>query len=156
MDVTKDLSVLPMKIVLLVADIAYRVPGDIDQFVLRDRSGTPHFPGKDDQVGRYQRFDAAPRLRLGRKIGVHDGIGDTVANLVRMALRHGLAGKDEITLFQDKVPFKSATTFTPGTAATGLAALSSPRWFWFVEPRNATVKRDLFALGTSSANGTDR
>src|SRR5205823_14134241 len=59
-------------------------------------------------------LDAAARLRLSRQIGVDDRIGNPVANLVGMALRYRLAGKNKILLRQRPSPFKQAPPITRG------------------------------------------
>src|SRR5439155_2825296 len=101
MDMAVDLGPLPMKAVLLVADVADGVPRHLDQYILGNRGGPARLAGKHDAVGCRHRLDAAARLRLRREIGIDDGIRDAVADLVGMAFRHRLAGKNKILLRQE-------------------------------------------------------
>src|SRR5258708_18360489 len=90
-----------MEVVLLVADLADRFTGDRDQLFGSNRGGAAGLAREHDAVGRDQGFDPAARLRLGRQIGVDHGIGNAVANLVRVALGHRFTGEYEIALQQE-------------------------------------------------------
>ena len=96
MDQTFDRRRLPVEIILLVADLPYRIPRHLDQVFAGDRRGTPYFPGQHHAVGRDQRFDAATSLRFGRQESVDNRVGDAVANFVGVSLRHGFARKNLI------------------------------------------------------------
>ena len=100
MDVALDRRPLPVKVFLLVADVANCLARHFDQLFVGDRGGAADFTGKDDTIGRDQGLDAAAGLRLNGEIGVDDRVGDAVANLVGMAFRHRLAGKHEIAFGQ--------------------------------------------------------
>ncbi len=117
-----DLGGLPVETILLVADIADSFAGGgfelrgIDNrmagcvledlavlVLLQQRIGNPNLTRNHDAVGRCKRFagDAhGPRVhaRLGRFTvnEIHDFIGNTITNLVRMTLGHGLAGEQII------------------------------------------------------------
>ena len=108
-----DRRALPMKIVLLVADLADRLARHVDQQLRGDRGRAAGFAGEDDAVGRGQRFDAAARLRLGGEEGVDDRVGDAVANLVGVPFRHRLAGKNKIVLGQETISPQSANLPEP-------------------------------------------
>ena len=58
-----------------------------------DRRGTADLAGDDDAVGGRQGFAGNARLGLSRQIGVDDGVGDAVANLVRVTLGNRLTGE---------------------------------------------------------------
>ena len=107
-----DLGVLPVETVLLVADIANRTTRGrpettgIDDFVavlvgLHQAGRQPNLAGDDDAIrGRQGLAGDANRPRvnaslLGLSIDqIDDLIGDPVADLVGMALRHAFAGED--------------------------------------------------------------
>ena len=107
-----DLGVLPVKAVLLVADIADRTTRGrpettgIDDFVavlvgLHQAGRQANLAGDDDAIrGRQGLAGDANRPRvnaslLGLSIDqIDDLIGDPVADLVGMALRHAFAGED--------------------------------------------------------------
>jgi hypothetical protein len=97
-NVAGDLRHVPVEAFLLVADILDRLARHLDQPVATDIAGSAHLAGEDDAIRRRQGLDAAARLRIGGEKGVDYGIGNAVANLVRMPLAHGLAGKNIIAL----------------------------------------------------------
>src|SRR5216684_7376045 len=113
-NVAIDLTALPMKPFLLVADVADGMARHVDQYLAGDRGRTAHLAGEDDTVGRRQRLDTAARLRLGGEEGVDNRIRNAVANLVGVPLRHRLAGKNKIVLRQDTLP-SIGPSQTPGT-----------------------------------------
>ena len=82
-----------MEAFLLVADILDRLAGELDHRVLGDGIGTAHLAGDDDAVGGGKRLAGHAGLGLGRQIGIDDGVGDPVANLVRMTLGNGFTGE---------------------------------------------------------------
>ena len=100
MDQAFDGGALPVKIFLLVADLANGGPRDLDQLLTGYRSRAADLAGQHHPVGGDQRLDPATGLRLGGKICVDDRIGDAVANFVGMTLRHRFARKYEITVGQ--------------------------------------------------------
>ncbi|MNX91268.1 hypothetical protein D3C86_1233410 [compost metagenome] len=117
-----DLGGLPVETILLVADVTDRLAGgglelrriddrmaggvfdDLAVLVLLQKCiGNANFTGDNNAVGRRKRFtcDAhGPRVntRLGRFTinKIHDFIRNTITNLVRMTLGHGLAGEQVI------------------------------------------------------------
>ncbi len=99
-DQTFDRGRLPMKILLFVADLANRLARHLDQPFAGDRSRAADFAGEHHAIGRNQRLDATPRLWFDSQKGVDDRVGNAVANLVGMALRHRLAGEHEIAVGQ--------------------------------------------------------
>jgi hypothetical protein len=101
-DVHVDLGVLPVKPLLLVSDLPHRVARHLDQVVLGDRLGAAHLAGEDDAIGGRHRLDRDAGEGVGGHIGVDDGIGDSVANLVRMTFGHGFAGEDVVALRQSR------------------------------------------------------
>src|SRR5690606_29905986 len=97
------LRFLPVKALLLVADVFYRrahhrlQTGD-DLFreglvlrLRRARAAGSHFTSKHDAVCGDERFARDPGFGVHRDEGVHNGIGDAVRDLVRMALGHAFA-----------------------------------------------------------------
>ena len=88
-----DLGVLPMEPVLLVADLANAATSRLFEHLMGHMIRSAHLAGEHHLVGRGQRFDRNPRIRVGGQISVDDGIGNAVAHLVGMTLRHGLAGE---------------------------------------------------------------
>ena len=111
---------LPMKIVLLVADLADRVARHLDQLLAGDRGRAADFAGEHHPIGGDQRLDAAARLRLGSEKGVDDRVGDAVANLVGMAFRHRFAGEHKIALGQGSLPFPKASKKRSGKPTAAL------------------------------------
>ena len=88
-------AVAPVEGGLFVADLAHGLARELAHPLAGDGGGTPDFAADHDQVGRHHRFDAAAvELRLAlRHEGVHDRVRNPVANLVRMAFGHRLAGE---------------------------------------------------------------
>ena len=111
-----DVGAVIGEAVLVVADIlddAARDFGDhlaIDHglvaVLVEQRRLAAAFAGDDDLVGRAQRLAAEPGIHLAfvgdaeldvvLDEGIEHGVGDLVADLVRMAFRHGLAGEQII------------------------------------------------------------
>ena len=71
---------------------------DLDQQLRGDGIGAAHLAGQHHAVGRDQGLAGDARLRIGGEEGVDHGIGNAVADLVRMAFRHRFAGEDIIAL----------------------------------------------------------
>ncbi len=90
-----DLAVLPVEALLLVADVADGGAGEILDLA-EDRVGPANLAGDDDAVGGRQRLAGDARLGHGRQIGVDDGVGDAVADLVGMAFGDRFAGEQII------------------------------------------------------------
>ena len=97
----------PMKVLLLVADLADRVARHLDQLFAGDCGGTADFSGEHHAIGRDQRLDTAASFRLGRQKSVDDRVGNAVANFVGMPLRHRFARKYVIAVGQRTVFPKS-------------------------------------------------
>src|SRR6266851_837151 len=101
---------VPMEAFLLVTNLANGVARHFDQPVATDAARAPHLAGEDDAIGRRQGLDAAARLWIGGKKRVDYGIGNAIADLVGMALAHGLAGKHVIALrHRGSFPCRGAT-----------------------------------------------
>ena len=95
-----DVGVLPVKAFLLITDVANGKARRVDQDLLADLVGPARFAGDDHAVGGGKRFTGDAQIFRRPAIfgsqaeeGVHHLIGNAVADLVRMALRHGFAGK---------------------------------------------------------------
>ena len=131
--VDEDLDVrgLPVESVLLVADVPHRIPGDVLDRGVIDVVRSAHLARDDDAVGRAERLHRHARLRVGRQEGVDDGVGNPVADLVRMTFRHGFAGEDIVPLGHQPRPFHNPNTLQPGCKqpdlAVGLWQGSRPR-----------------------------
>ena len=93
MEIDRDVGGLPVEAFLLVADILDRLAGELDHRVLGDGIGTAHLAGDDDAVGGGKRLAGHAGLGLCRQIGIDDGVGDPVADLVRMTLGNGFTGE---------------------------------------------------------------
>ena len=91
MQVHPDVRALPVETRLLVADVAGRLAHPRLDVVRSDGVGAPHLAGEDHEVRRAQRLARDARAGVGGEIHVDDGIGDPVADLVRMTLRDRLA-----------------------------------------------------------------
>ncbi len=114
-----DLAVLPVEAVLLVADVADGAAGEILDLV-DDGVRSAHLTGNHHAIGRRQRFAGNPRFRHGRQIGIDDGVGDTIADLVGMAFRNGFAGEKVMVAHGNAAPQSqnhSRTARPPGFAA---------------------------------------
>ena len=102
-DEAADVGMLPVKILLLVANLADRLAGNLDQLLAGDRFWAAGLAGENDTVGRDQRLDAAACLRVSGQVGIDDRVGNPVADLVGVAFRHRLAGKYKIVLRQQTI-----------------------------------------------------
>ncbi len=91
-----DVVVLPVETVLLVADILDGRAGQLLQVLEGHRIGAAHLAGDHDAVGGRQGLDAEAGLRHHRQVGVDHGVGDPVADLVRMAFGDRLAREQVI------------------------------------------------------------
>jgi hypothetical protein len=89
-----DLGILPVEAFLLVADVADRLAGEAFDLA-EDGLGAAHLAGDDHAVGGGKRLAGDARLGHRRQIGVDDGIGNPVADLVRVAFRHGFTGEQK-------------------------------------------------------------
>ena len=95
-----DLGVAPVEPVLLVADVLDRLRGPSRRSVRSEIFGPRTSPAMIDPVGRGERLagDAdlvgvEPRLGALSEEQIDDFVGNPVAHLVGMALRHGLTGE---------------------------------------------------------------
>ena len=82
-----------MEAVLLVPDILDCFARGVFDQLERDRGGTAHFARDDYLVGRRQRLAGHTRLRRGAQEQIDHGIGDAIADFVRMAFAYGFAGE---------------------------------------------------------------
>ncbi len=160
-DVALDRRPLPMKILLLVADVADRLARHFDQLLAGDFGGPANLAGENHAIGRDQRLDTAARFGFGGEIGVDDRVGNTIADLVGMTFRHGLAGKNKITFGQGFTPpeITRLTTrssrlmqpcrtsvkprFWPGGGRGGGAAAAAPEKRYFSGGRSLPVASAL-------------
>ena len=91
-----DRGLLPMKTGLLVADTLHRLARNLlDTLAVRgDRIWTADLARQHDQVCGCQRLAGdAGMVGIGFQEQINDGIGNLVANFVRMPLGHGFTGK---------------------------------------------------------------
>ena len=79
------------EIVVVVANIAGHFAGD---FLEIDSGFGRDFAGEDDEIGRGERFASDAGFGILREQGVQNGIGDLVADFVRMAFGNGFRCKD--------------------------------------------------------------
>lgn len=80
-----DLGAFPVKTILLVADVADSLARQLlpDQRVV-DGLWSARLAGDDDAVGCGKRFGRHAGLWLGSEESVDDGIGNAVADFIRM------------------------------------------------------------------------
>ncbi len=83
-----DLHLLPMKAVLLIADILDGVPHHLLQRLVGDCRGTTGLTGEEDAVRGGHGLHGDARIGIRREIGVDDGVGNAIANLVGMTFGH--------------------------------------------------------------------
>ena len=95
MDLHRGLG--PVEAFLLVADLADAVPRDGLQRLGGDRVGTAHLAGEHHPVGRDQRLAGHAGVGIGRQERIDHGIGDAVADLVRVPFGHRFAGKQVVS-----------------------------------------------------------
>ena len=77
---------------VVVADLAHRAAHDLlDVDVVRRR----HLAEHEDEAGRRRHLDGASRGGVVGQHVIEDGIGDGVAQLVRVALGHRLRGEQD-------------------------------------------------------------
>ena len=107
-----DIRSLPVKAFLLIADVFDRVARDFDDLFFADMPGSARFAGDDHAVGRCHRFAGGADVpRRQAALGpfaekqIDDFIGDAVADLVRMAFGHALAGEKVILTRHRLEPF---------------------------------------------------
>ena len=97
MNVTINFGILPVETVLLVTD---RLDGSAGNF-FHTRGvnilGATDFAGHHDPIGGGQGLDSHTALGVTRQECIDNGIGNPIANLVGMSLRHGLTGKKIIS-----------------------------------------------------------
>ena len=83
----------PVEAVLLVADLAHAVPRDGRERLGGDRLRSPYLARQHDPVGGDQGLAGHAGVGIERQIGIDHGIGDSVADLVRVPFRHRFAGE---------------------------------------------------------------
>jgi hypothetical protein len=94
--VVLELGEVPVKSLLLVANLTHRAPRRRLDQLGRHALGPAHLARHDDAVGRDQSLDGDPRKRIGGKIEIDHRIGDAVAHLVGMTFRHRFTGEEVI------------------------------------------------------------
>ena len=102
---------LPVEAFLLIADFPHGGPGDlldmagVDLAVgIDQRRRAADLAGDDDPVGRRQGLAGHPCLRVGAQKPVDDGVGNPVANLVRMAFGDRFAGEQVVCTWHGHPP----------------------------------------------------
>src|SRR5882672_2255609 len=85
---------LPVKAFLFVADVLDGAAYHLLQQFVGDRSGTTRLAGEKDAVRRRHGLDGDARIGIRREIGIDDGVGDAIANLVGMAFGNGFAREE--------------------------------------------------------------
>ncbi len=99
-----DLAGVPVKPLLLVADVLDGQPRQMGDVVLGDRLGAAHLSRDHDAVRRRQRLAGDPRLRHLTDVSVHDLVRDAVTDLVGMAFGNGFAGEEVVRARHGGVP----------------------------------------------------
>ncbi len=87
-----------LQLFAIIADIAHHSAGDgfgIDIIP----AATGNLTGIDHQVGGGQRFASHPARGILRKAGIENGVGNLVANLVGMPLRHRLGSENMVNSY---------------------------------------------------------
>ena len=92
-DAYVDLDLLPMKTLLFVADILDRATGDLLQVRMGYGIGAAHLAGQDHVVGGTQSLDGDAGQGIAGQIRIDDGVGNTVADLVRMPFGNRFTGE---------------------------------------------------------------
>ena len=92
------LGLLPVKPLLLVANLTHAGARDLFYHRVGDRVGSPHFAGEHDAVGGAKGFDGDARMGVGAEKFVDHGVGDSVADLVGMAFGNRFAGEKILAL----------------------------------------------------------
>ena len=82
----------PVKPVLLVAHPPDGLPHRVDD-PGRNPVRPAHLAGEHDPVGGGQRLAGNPAVGVGREVQIDHGIGNEVADLVRVTFRHRFTGK---------------------------------------------------------------
>ncbi len=95
-----DRRLFPVEAGLLVADVLHREAGDVGDEVAGDRRRPAGLAGDHDAVGGRQRFAGDAHLARVPAVlwgdleeGVHDLVGDAVADLVGMTFRNRFTGE---------------------------------------------------------------
>ena len=132
MDQDIDLGILPVEAVLLIADVADGLAGHVLQQILGHRGGPADLARQDHLVRRRQRFAGDARVGIGAEIGIDDGVGDAVANLVGVTLGHGFAGEEIISMLgQEGAPSDGGSRMAlkrpPGPMPSGSGDPSGPQ-----------------------------
>ena len=97
MQMHEYLRLAPGKSLLVIADIMHCHPGKMGQMLGRDGLRAAGLAGQDDAVGGHQRFTRHARIGIGGQIGIDDGIGNPVRNLVRMTFRDRFGREQKLT-----------------------------------------------------------
>ena len=90
-EVDLDGRAFPVESVLLVADVADHLARAVLDVLAADRLGTSHLSGDHDEVRRAQGLAPDARSGVGAEVQIDDGVGDSIADLVRMSFRDRLA-----------------------------------------------------------------
>src|SRR6185437_9508843 len=140
-----DVGTMIRKAALIVADVLDNPAGDLgDQLAIDNRRSvdppeqlTATLAGDHDLVGRAEGFTAEPRidqavlsnaeLDVPLDKGVEDCVRYLVANLVRVSLRHGFAGKKVVCASHETLPPRLSTAAVRAKAATAVSAGKAKR-----------------------------
>ena len=96
MNVDVNLGVLPVKALLLVADLAHRGASYVFQVPMGDAIGPPNFARQNNLIGRAQGLAGHPGFRHRGQVGVHNRVRNAVGYLVGMALGNRFTGEQVI------------------------------------------------------------
>ncbi len=115
MQVILELGVLPMKALLLVADLAHGAARRRLDQLGRHGLGPAHLSRHDDAIGGHQRLDRHPRQGVGGEIEIDHRVRDSVAHFVGMALGDQLAGEEVVRARHGALPVQRRMAGRPGT-----------------------------------------
>ena len=88
-----NLSIAPVKAVLLIADIAHGGARDLFNFLIGDKTRGAHLTGQHNQIGSGQCFNRHPRLRLAGEKGIQNSVRYAVTNFVGVTFRNRFTGE---------------------------------------------------------------
>ncbi len=91
-----ELGGLPVEALLLVTDLAHGAPRRFLDELRRHALRPAHLARHNDAVGGDQGLDGDPRIGIGGEIEIDHRVGDAIAHLVGMTLRHRFTGEDVI------------------------------------------------------------
>ena len=99
-EMDRDLGVLPMEAVLLIANVANRMTRHIFHGGGIETFRATNFTSENDSIGRRQGLARNPRVRIGCQICVDHRVRYAIGHLVRMTFRYGFTREEIITCGQ--------------------------------------------------------